>query len=240
MRAKLLLGLSVAVMSVTGALHSTPARADGPETAYENGGTDQSLDPGEERMTADEENQARHQDLSDAYDNGYKARAKEDAETYASLRDQLKHPPQQAVPPLPDGMPPGADDASARGVQQAQVPPPPMPAQQPYQQAYQPQPQYVPPPPSYQAAPVDYAPAQAYAAPQPYAQPVYEEAYAPPPPPQPVQYVPVYAGSAYVPQPPVQTVVQPVVTIAAPAPYPVYRAAYYRRPYVVRYGYPAY
>ncbi|TKC85930.1 hypothetical protein FAZ69_21660 [Trinickia terrae] len=263
---KLALGLSIALVSSIGMLHTAPARADGPSAAYDNGGvTDASLDPGEERMTADEENHARMKDLSDAYHNGYNARAKEDAETYASLRDQLKHPPQQVasqqaapqqassqlMPPLPAGVPPG-EGAQVKPVPRTQVAQRPL--QQPqaepqYQQAYQ-QPQYAPPAPPPQ--PVRYQPAPQYAAApaytevtQEYQEPAYqEEAYEPPPPPPPqqtIQYVPVYAQAAYVPQPPVQAVMQPVVTIARPVAYPVYRPAYwaphYRRVYTVRYGY---
>jgi hypothetical protein len=261
---KLALGASIALVSLTGALQSAPALADGPKAAYDNGGVaDASLDPGEERMTADEENNARLKDLSDAYHNGYNARAKEDAETYSSLRDQLKHPPQQQqaqasssqlMPPLPEGMPPGEGNAQVKPVQKTQVaqralPPQPQPQ---YQQAYQ-QPQYAPPAPPpqaprYQPAP-QYAAAPAYqeeVTQEEYQEPAYQqEAYEPPPPPpqQAYQYVPVYPQSAYVPQPPVQAVMQPVVTIARPVAYPVYRSAYwaprYRRTYTVRYGYPA-
>ena len=263
---KLALGVSMALVSLTGALQSASALADGPKAAYDNGGvTNASLDPGEEQMTADEENTARLKDLSDAYHNGYNARAKEDAETYSSLRDQLKRPPQQTssqlMPPLPDGLPPGEDNAQVRPVQKTQVaqralPPQPQPqpqaqpqyqqAQPQYQQAYQ-QPQYAPPPqaPRYQPAP-QYAAAPAYQeVTQEYQEPAYQEdAYEPPPPPPPqaYQYVPVYTQAAYVPQPPVQAVMQPVVTIARPVAYPVYRTAYwaprYRRAYTVRYGYP--
>jgi hypothetical protein len=264
---KLALGVSMALVSLTGALQSAPALADGPKAAYDNGGVaDASLDPGEERMTADEENNARLKDLSDAYHNGYNARAKEDAETYSSLREQLKHPPQQAqasaqlMPPLPEGMPPGEGNAQVKPVQKTQVAQralPPQPEQQPqpqpqYQQAYQ-QPQYAPPAPPPQAP--RYQPAPQYAAAPAYQEEVTQEEYQapayqqdayeppPPPPPQAYQYAPVYAQAAYVPQPPVQVVMQPVVTIARPAAYPVYRSAYwqprYRRTYTVRYGYPA-
>src|ERR1700754_3721381 len=111
MRINPLLGVAVASLALGPSLQSNPAWADGPKAAYENGGTDASLDPSEERMTADDEHQARQKDLSDAYHNGYTARAKEDAETYASLRDQLKSAPKPVqshdVPPLPPGM---ADD----------------------------------------------------------------------------------------------------------------------------------
>lgn len=250
--------MSVALLS--GMLPPATARADGPESAYGKGVTDASLDPGEQRMTADEENNARLKDLSDAYHNGYNARAKEDAETYASLREQLKRPPKtapvqaapnQVMPPLPEGMP-GDEEAQvstvqkpriaqralqAQPLQQVQQPQPAPQIQQPqYRQAYQ-QPQYAPPPQAavYQQAP-EYAEAPpAYAQQQDaYAPVAYaeEEAYAPPPRVvQPVQYMSVYPQQAYVPQPPPQALAQPVMMVARPAAYPGYRRAYWARPY---------
>lgn len=183
--------------------HPGVAHADGPRAAYDSGGdADASLDPGEEQMTADEENQARQQDLSDAYHNGYNARAKEDADTYASLRDQLKTERNAAPPPLPSNMPDG-DDARVTPV------PSPSVAQQPYHR--------LPPAQQYTMAPA-YANAS-YAPPPAYQQPVIvQQAYAPPPPPPPppvVQYVPVYAQAEYAPPPP-PVYQQPVVTVAAP------------------------
>jgi hypothetical protein len=241
MRTKSLLGIAVASVVLAPSLQSIPAWADGPKSAYDNGGTEASLDPGEERMTADEENKARQKDLSDAYHNGYTARAKEDAETYASLKDQLKQTAKPAkakeVPPLPPGLPGDDDDDEATVTP---VPQPPQPVQravaaqpQPrYQAAAQQQPRYAPPPaPHYAPQPV-YAQAPPYEEPSPYRQqPVYvQPAYAPPV--RTVPYVPVYAQEEYQPYP-VPTVVQPVV--AVPTPYPVYRAGYwagtYPRPY---------
>ncbi|WGS53104.1 hypothetical protein LFL96_33580 [Paraburkholderia sp. D15] len=249
--------MSVALLS--GMLPPATARADGPVSAYGKGAMDASLDPGEERMTADEENNARLKDISDAYHNGYNARAKEDAETYASLREQLKRPskvaPNQVMPPLPEGVP-GDEEAQVNPVQKphvvqrallAQQPPQPVPqVQQPqYRQAYQQplqpqQPQYVPQPPQavayqqapeYAEAPPAYAQAQEMYSPAGYAE---EEAYAPAPAPrlaQPVQYMPVYAQPTYVPQPPPQALAQPVIMVARPAAYPGYRRAYWARPY---------
>lgn len=243
---KLLPVISVALASFTGLLHAVPAQADGPVSAYDKGVTDASLDPGEQRMTADEENKARLKDLSDAYHNGYNARAKEDAETYASLREQLKRPPKvasaQVMPPLPEGTP-GDDEAQITSVQKPQVVQRELPAQPQYRQAYQ-QPQYAPPQPvQYQQVP-EYAEAPAYAeAPEGYPQPAYvEEAYGPPPQaPQRIDYAPVYGQPAYVPQPPAQALVQPVIMIGRPPAYAGYRRAYWARPYrqprPVRYGY---
>lgn len=269
MGTKLLLGISVALVSVAGLLHPVSARADGPASAYGKGAPDASLDPGEERMTADEENNARLKDLSDAYHNGYSARAKEDAETYTSLREQLKHPPKaagaQVMPPLPEGMP-GDEEAQVTSVQKPQIaqralpPQPQQPPQPQYRQAYQqPQPQYAPPRAmQYQPAP-EYAEAQNYAeAPayaeaedeypqyQQYQQPAYvAQAYGPPPQaPQRVEYVAMVAQQqAYVPQPPPQVLVQPVMMVRRPQAYAGYRRAYWARPYrqprPVRYGYSA-
>ncbi|MFM0592807.1 hypothetical protein [Paraburkholderia dilworthii] len=264
MGTKLLLGISVAVVSFAGLLHPVSARADGPASAYGKGAADASLDPGEERLTADEENNARLKDLSDAYHNGYNARAKEDAETYTSLREQLKRPPKaaaaQVMPPLPEGMP-GDEEAQVTSVQKPQIaqralPPQPQPQLQPqpqYRQAYQ-QPQYAPPRPmQYQPAP-EYAEAQNYAEAPAYAeaedeypqyqQPAYvAQAYGPPPQaPQRVEYVAMVGQQqAYVPQPPPQVLVQPVMMVRRPQAYAGYRRAYWARPYrqprLVRYGY---
>jgi hypothetical protein len=229
MRIKSLLGIAVASVAFAPSLQSIPAWADGPKSAYNNGGTDASLDPGEERMTADEENQARQKDLSNAYHNGYVARAKEDAETYASLRDQLKSPPKQVqshdVPPLPPGMP--DDEALQVPVPQPHVARRALPAQ-PGDQMVAQQRQYAPPPTRYRQTPV-YAQAQVFeSGPSEYQQPVYvQQGYAAPPPPA-VQYVPVYSQEE-VQEYPVQAVVQPVV--ASAISYPVYRAGYWAGPF---------
>ncbi|WP_207002387.1 hypothetical protein [Trinickia mobilis] len=235
MRIKSLLGIAVASVAFAPSLQSIPAWADGPKSAYDNGGTDASLDPGEERMTADEENRARQQELSNAYHNGYVARAKEDAETYASLRDQLKHPPAQVqshdAPPLPPGMP--NDEAMQEPVPQPHAAQRALPAPPGYQTVAQ-QPRYAPPPTRYQPTPA-YAQAPVIDnGPWEYQQPVYvQQAYAAPPPPA-VQYVPVYTQEG-VQEYPVQAVVQPVVAVASPMPYPVYRTGYwppgFPRPY---------
>ncbi|MFC0398724.1 hypothetical protein [Paraburkholderia rhizosphaerae] len=235
MRIKSLLGIAVASVVLVPSLQSIPAWADGPKQAYDNGGTDVSLDPGEERMTADEENQARQKDLSDAYHNGYNARAKEDAETYASLRDQLKQPAKQVkthdVPPLPAGMPDDdEDEAMQTPVPQPAVTQRALPAQARPQGVAVARPRPAPPPVRYQAQPV-YAQAPAYDnGPAAYyqQQPVYvQQAYAPPPPVRAVPYIPVYAQEMEYP------VMQPVVAVASP--YPVYRGGYwagsYPRPY---------
>ncbi|WP_313063662.1 hypothetical protein [Paraburkholderia sp. LEh10] len=210
-------------MTLVPALLPVHAWADGPRSAYDNGGVSEaSLDPGEEQMTADEENNARMKDLTDAYHNGYNARAKEDAETYASLRDQLKRASKastQQPPPLPAEMP-RDEGAQVRRVAQPRV------AQQPLQA----QPAY-----DDDAASVQYAPAPAPApAPRPryrpapiYTQaPVYDEAppeevetvvfqpYQPPP----VHYVPVYQPVYVNP---------PVMPMQYAATVPVYRSGYY-------------
>ena len=220
---------------VATSFHPAPAHADGPRAAYDDGGNaDASLDPGEEQMTADEENKARLHDLSDAYHNGYNARAKEDAETYSSLRDQLTMASRQRapddVPPLPSTMPDG-DDASVTSVQ-------PVPPVEVAQRALPPA-HRLPPARQYTMAPrypryvedAAYAPPPAYQAPPVYQQPVIvQQTYAPPAPPV-VQYVPIVAQTEYVPPPPVYQ--QPVMTVAAP--WGGYPQGYYGGGY----GYPA-
>ncbi|WP_176059530.1 hypothetical protein [Paraburkholderia sp. BCC1876] len=229
MGTKWLLGVSVALVSFAGLLHPVSARADGPASAYGKGAADASLDPGEERMTADEENNARLKDLSDAYHNGYNARAKEDAETYTSLREQLKRPPKaaaaQVMPPLPEGMP-GDEAAQVTSVQKPQIAQRALPAQpqpqpqlqlmqpqaqpqpQPqYRQAYQ-QPQYAPP------RAMQYQPAPEYAEAQTYAEaPAYAEAEDESP-----QYQqPAYVAQAYGAPPQAPQRVEYVAMVGQPA-----------------------
>ena len=220
-------------MALAASLPPVAALADGPRAAYDDSGsTDASLDPGEEQMTADEENKARLQDLSDAYHNGYNARAKEDAETYASLRDQLKtvqKAPPADVPPLPVAMPSG-DDARVTPIPPAAVAQRALHAPQPYRR--------LPPAQQYTMAPAypqdaGYDPTPAYQPPPVYQQPVIvQQAYVPPPPPQPVvQYVPVYAQADYAPPPPVYQ--QPVITTVAAPVWSGYPPGYWGG-----YGYP--
>lgn len=211
MKSNALFGVTAMTVALAAALHPASARADGPVSAYENGGKDDpSLDPGEEQMTADEENQARQKDLSAAYHSGYSARAKEDAETYSALREQLRRHAATAAqgtsPPLPPGLPPNGGQVTQ--VAQPQI------AQRPLDQSgyqWQAAPvQYAPPPPQYAQQP-QYAPPPQYALPPGYAQvPAYSE---PPP-----EYAPAYVQQVYEPPPPpVQyvPVVQPAY-VAAP------------------------
>jgi hypothetical protein len=219
MRISTLLGSAATSAALVCALPPAAAWADGPRSAYDNGGTNEaSLDPGEEQMTADEENKARQKDLSDAYHNGYTARAKEDAETYASLRDQLKRTSKasaQQPPPLPAGMP-GDDNAQVRRASQPRVAQQPLQAQAGYDDDDAAPVQYAPAPaprPRYRPAPV-YTQAPVYEAPPEEAETVVFQPYQPPP----VHYVPVYQP-VYVSPPPV-----------APMEYaamPVYRPGYY-------------
>src|ERR1700722_3856583 len=90
---RLLSGISVALLSYAVLLHPIPARAYGPALAYANGVTDASLDPGEERITTDEESRAHLKDLRDAPQN---VRTKEDVRTYTSPRGQSEHLPKPA------------------------------------------------------------------------------------------------------------------------------------------------
>ncbi|ACC74823.1 hypothetical protein PPMP20_37935 [Paraburkholderia phymatum] len=223
MRISALLGSAALTVTLSPALSPATAWADGPRSAYDSGGVieEASLDPGEEQMTVDEENKARLKDLSDAYHSGYNARAKEDAETYASLRDQLKRTKTSAQqpPPLPSGEP-GDDGAQVRRVSQARV------AQQRLQAAYDDDDaaapvQYAPPAarPRYRSAPapVMYTQAPVYDGPsaEEMQTVVFQPYQAPMPMPMPVQYVqsyqPVYVSPA------------PVVPVQYAAAYPVYR-----------------
>jgi hypothetical protein len=118
-----LFAMVAASIALAFALQSSPARAGGPQSAADDSDvTAASLAPGRQPATAIESKHASRKDLNDAYQNGYVARAKEDAETYASLQDQLRRraKPMQSsdVPPLPPGMP-GNYEASGA------APPPP-------------------------------------------------------------------------------------------------------------------
>jgi len=103
MEKKVLAVVAAALMSSVGALHPESAgAADAAASAYEDSTVDASLDPGEERLSADGDNQARLKDLRYAYFIGYNARAREDSTSYATLGDEVKHPQKQlAAPPMP-------------------------------------------------------------------------------------------------------------------------------------------
>lgn len=93
MEKKVLVAVAAALMSSVGALHSATARADdAAASAYEDSTVDKSLDPGEERVSAEVDNQARLKDLRYAYFIGYNARAREDSKSYTTLADEVKHP----------------------------------------------------------------------------------------------------------------------------------------------------
>jgi len=156
MRTKSLLGIAVASVVLAPSLQSIPAFADGPKSAYDNGGTDVSLDPGEERMTADEENKARQKDLSDAYHNGYSARA---------TVTPVPQPPQTAQRAAPAQ--PRYQNAAQ---QQPRYAPPPPPR-------YAPQPVYAQAP-AYEEEPSPYRPQPVYVQ-HPYAPPVRTVPYVP-------------------------------------------------------------
>ena len=103
MEKKVLVAVAAALMSSVGALHPESARAaDAAASAYEDSTVDASLDPGEERVSADGDNQARLKDLRYAYFIGYNARAREDSTSYATLGYEVKHPQKQlAAPAMP-------------------------------------------------------------------------------------------------------------------------------------------
>ncbi|CAG9234247.1 conserved exported hypothetical protein [Paraburkholderia sabiae] len=229
MRISTLLGSAALTVTLSPAFSPAIAWADGPRSAYDSGGVSEaSLDPGEEQMTADDENKARLKDLSDAYHSGYNARAKEDAETYASLRDQLKRT-KTAPPPLPSGMP-GDDGAQVRRVAQPRVAQQALPsqAQAGYDDEDAAPVQYAPAPaprPRYRAAPV-YTQAPVYDGPSPEEmETVVFQPYQAPPPvqyvPMPVYQQPVYQQPVY--QQPVYVSPPPVVPVQYASAYPVYR-----------------
>ena len=103
MEKKVLAAVAAALMSSVGALHPESARAaDVVAPAYEDSTVDASLDPGEERISAAADNQARLKDLRYAYFIGYNARAREDSKSYSTLADEVKHPQKQlAAPAMP-------------------------------------------------------------------------------------------------------------------------------------------
>ncbi len=100
MQKKLFVTVAAALMSSLGALHPESAcAADAAASAYEDSTVDASLDSGEERVSADGDNQARLKDLRYAYFIGYNARAREDSKSYATLGDEVKHQQKQLVAP---------------------------------------------------------------------------------------------------------------------------------------------
>jgi hypothetical protein len=110
MEKTVLAAVAAALMSSVGALHPESAHAaDSAPSVYEDSTVDASLDPGEERVSVDADNQARLKDLRYAYFIGYNARAREDSKSYATLGDEVKHP-QKPLPPaaVPASPPPVA------------------------------------------------------------------------------------------------------------------------------------
>ncbi|MGA7782627.1 MAG: hypothetical protein WCA85_33630 [Paraburkholderia sp.] len=96
MEKKMLVAVAAALMSSVGALHPESAHADdAAASAYEDSTVDASLDPGEERISANADNQAHLKDLRYAYFIGYNARAREDSKSYTTLADEVKHPQKQ-------------------------------------------------------------------------------------------------------------------------------------------------
>ena len=76
METKALVVVAATLISSAGALHPESAHAAGVAgSAYGDSTVDASLDPGEERLSADGDKQARLKDLTDAFLIGYNARA---------------------------------------------------------------------------------------------------------------------------------------------------------------------
>jgi hypothetical protein len=114
MEKKVLVAVAAALMSFVGALHPESARAaDAKASAFEDSTVDASLDPGEERVSAEADNQARQlrvAALRYAYSIGYNARAKEDSKSYPTLGDEVKHRQKQlAAPAMPASPKPVAE-----------------------------------------------------------------------------------------------------------------------------------
>jgi len=111
MEKKVLVAVAAALMSSVGALHPEYARAaDAEASAFEDSTVDASLDPGEKRVSAEADIQARLADLRYAYFIGYNARAREDSKSYATLGDEVKHRQKQlAAPAMPASPKPVAE-----------------------------------------------------------------------------------------------------------------------------------
>ncbi|MGF6243858.1 hypothetical protein P3T42_005623 [Paraburkholderia sp. GAS38] len=111
MEKKVLVAVAAALVSSVGALHPESAlAADAATSAYEDSNIDASLDPGEERVSANTDNQTHLKDLRYAYFIGYNARAREDSKSYATLGDEVKHPQKQlAAPAVPASPKPVAE-----------------------------------------------------------------------------------------------------------------------------------
>jgi hypothetical protein len=111
MEKKVLVAVAAALMSSVGVLHPESARAaDAAASAFEDSTVDASLDPGEKRVSADADIQARLADLRYAYFIGYNARAREDSKSYATLGDEVKHRQKQlAAPAMPASPKPVAE-----------------------------------------------------------------------------------------------------------------------------------
>jgi hypothetical protein len=106
MEKKGLIALAAALMSSVGALHPESARAaDAEASAFKDSTVDASLDPGEKRVSAEADIQARLADLRYAYFIGYNARAVEDSKSYATLGDEVKHREKQRAAPATPASP---------------------------------------------------------------------------------------------------------------------------------------
>jgi len=114
MEKKVLVAVAAALMSSVGALHPESARAaDAEASAFEDSTVDASLDPGEKRVSAEADIQARLADLRYAYFIGYNARAREDSKSYATLGDEVKRRQKQlAAPAMPASPKPVAERAA--------------------------------------------------------------------------------------------------------------------------------
>ncbi len=98
METKALVVVAATLISSAGALHPESAHAAGVAgSAYGDSTVDASLDPGEERLSADGDKQARLKDLTDAFLIGYNARAREDVKPHTTASSDARHLPKPVV-----------------------------------------------------------------------------------------------------------------------------------------------
>lgn len=100
METKVLFAVTAALVSSMVALHAESALAgDAAASAYEDSTVDASLDPGEERVSAGVDKEARLKAMRDAYYIGYTARAIDESKPYASTSGETKRPQKQFAAP---------------------------------------------------------------------------------------------------------------------------------------------
>jgi hypothetical protein len=131
MEKQIVVAVAAALVSMAGVLHPEPARADEADaSAHQDSTVDASLDPGEERISAEADNKARLADLRYAYFIGYNARAREDSKSYSNLGDEVKHRQMQpGAPATPSSVSSPSSPASSKQVAERAAPTRPTVAQ---------------------------------------------------------------------------------------------------------------